>query len=721
MAPPANDDFADAEVLSTAPSGTVSGDLTEATMEVDEPVNFRDGDPTVWYKLTPTESRLYRWRVLADSGARKWGDVVVGTSVTDLTWVYGGWAEFWGDYNVPMDAGTTYYVRVTQDLNDLPGGAYTLEWDSILAPQPPANDDWEDAQLLTGFAGEVEGTLENATSTGGEPLYEGYDTLDTVWYRFVPPTTGVYEYMAFGGWTGPFLDYPSGYPIDAWEGTVLDELLSVPRVADNTAGDFSRMYQLQAGTTYYIRVGTNPASSHGTFTLRWQGHARPANDDWEDAHVLSGTSGSVLCRDILAATGQPPDDPDFQQFPPRSGWYGLSDRTVWYAYTPAATGMLRCRAFSWADDPFAEWMPGWNAALITYHRGSSLSTLEHLGGEAFPSGTRQYELSVGARMLIAEADLAVEAGQTYWICLSDYGELPNVGMELTWKFTPATVWDGVWGTMPAFVPEPPGAEQPALVDMFASWWGQPLPTEPGPGGVRWAADISNDYDPIVTAEGLQFLIDPPPTSLYTAIYYTPSEGAGPQALVYHPNVPMSFEIGFIVRGLRWLGSSNDSGAGGHWEWIMNNNGDFFSGRMGWSIQVYERQPQCFIWLPGTNGWADWMQIADGWHYRIRYEYDPDADDGFGTVGRWSASLSADGGTTWDLAATSYFNVGAATAREEWRAPYFYADNANLDGTGWSAVLEGWVPAPYIDPGEFPAPATVPASPIAYDVHVQHRR
>ena len=64
--------------------------------------------------------------------------------------------------------------------------------------QRPANDDWRQAQPLTGDFGTVTANTTQATVEPGEPNHAGSLPSHTVWYSFTASSDGPIEFDTFG-------------------------------------------------------------------------------------------------------------------------------------------------------------------------------------------------------------------------------------------------------------------------------------------------------------------------------------------------------------------------------------------------------------------------------------------------------------------------------------------------------------------------------------------
>jgi hypothetical protein len=122
-APPANDNFANAQVVGPALPVSVAGTTTEATFESGEPDHLDSGDPTgmqsVWYSWTPTTNTSASVNV-CDPDAPGVA-VYTGTTLATLTLVAGGEGDCTATF--AATSGQTYRIAVA----DFADSDFTLE------------------------------------------------------------------------------------------------------------------------------------------------------------------------------------------------------------------------------------------------------------------------------------------------------------------------------------------------------------------------------------------------------------------------------------------------------------------------------------------------------------------------------------------------------------------------------------------------------------------
>ncbi len=256
---PANDDFARATELASLPAESHLC-FHGATAEAGETLLPGQGSPgSLWWRWVASESgELVVSAPVAALGA------YTGDQLETLTLKTNGT----GSIAVPVEAGTTYYLKAAW-TNEVPsGGLIVVVWPP--APDPcssgsafghiyftmrPANDNFERRKVLAGSM--ITESADNfvATTQGDEPEQAGSQTL---WWTWTAPASGLVSLV---------LD-PPGYIVQAsiWQGEVLSNLTLI--TANEMAfgpGAFPRLYQFPSheGDTFQICVGNTLFSGDG--------------------------------------------------------------------------------------------------------------------------------------------------------------------------------------------------------------------------------------------------------------------------------------------------------------------------------------------------------------------------------------------------------------------------------------------------------------------------
>ena len=145
-------------------------------------------------------------------------------------------------------------------------------------------------------------------------------THDTVWWKWVAPSDGRYQFDT----TDTDVDTVLG----VFTGSGVNALTEVTSNDDDNSGPWQSrvLFTAVGGTTYYFQVGWFSEGDTGPFTLDWS-HP-PVNDDFADAIAFGGDTGPLGGSNV-GATLQT-DEPD-----PTGGDIAS---TVWYAWTPTSGG-----------------------------------------------------------------------------------------------------------------------------------------------------------------------------------------------------------------------------------------------------------------------------------------------------------------------------------------------------------------------------------------------
>lgn len=187
--PPANDNFANAQVVGPALPIDTTGDNDFASVEVGEPDDHGDypsgTSRSVWFNWTAGVTG--RVRLKACSKDRQlFTSVYTGATLATLTEV----SEFF--YYAPCSrffdavAGTTYRIAVAGGPFEDTYGPFALNLHQVATP---GNDAFENAvDLGAGLSVTREGTTVDATTQQNEPSHGSYgNDGGSVWYRWTAP------------------------------------------------------------------------------------------------------------------------------------------------------------------------------------------------------------------------------------------------------------------------------------------------------------------------------------------------------------------------------------------------------------------------------------------------------------------------------------------------------------------------------------------------------
>ena len=272
QAAPANDDFADAEVLADD-SSDVTGTVLASSLESGEPPNCAPSGGSVWFAWTPAHDGL---AAIESPPTSMCLAVYEGSSLGTLT-PAATIPVGLGGFAYRLAAGTTYHVAVAGP--SVPGfgsvSTFTLHRGLQAAP---ANDDFADAEVLADGGSDITGTVLAASREIGEPT-NCLSFAASVWYDWTPDQDGIASVQ----------NAPTGFCLEVWQGTTLAGLSPVETHPFGLGSGF--LFRAAAGTTYHFAVAGSPVPGFGSsssFTIHRGFQATPANDDFADADGPDG-------------------------------------------------------------------------------------------------------------------------------------------------------------------------------------------------------------------------------------------------------------------------------------------------------------------------------------------------------------------------------------------------------------------------------------------------
>lgn len=234
----------------------------------------------------------------------------------------------------------------------------------------PLNDNFANAQGISGNQGSVSGINVGATKEAGEPNHAGNAGGMSVWFRWVAPNSGTADFNTENS------DFDTVLGI--YTGSSVSTLTQVASGDDVSSFDKTSDAKFAAvgGRTYYIAVDGfqdpktgNVANGHITLSYTLP----PANDNFANAQILSGTSGSVNGT-TFGATSESGD--------PQTG------NTIFYRFTAPATGLLTLNA---------------SGAVISVSTGATLPTLTAIAdtsGSTAQASTKEVGVRSGTTLYI---------------------------------------------------------------------------------------------------------------------------------------------------------------------------------------------------------------------------------------------------------------------------------------------------------------------------------
>jgi len=369
--PPANDDRADARVLSGR-SGALSMSTVGATAQPE--LGEQSDRATVWFRWKATHTG---WETFRTSGSQAatglevyppgsafWANVF-GSPGSDV-WAYRAYPGSYAHRYVRVVEGRSYLVQLATTVQS--ANTVRLAWSRSGPPGRPVNDDLTGATPISGGQGTIDADNTRATYEPGESLlldecptcgFSEGDHFAGIWWTWTSPSTGTVRFDT--GSEGPF-----GWLELYREGADISEL---QLVRESVGSPPDAAYEgslldapVVAGRSYLLRYSSQEARA---FPLRWRVTAgdtsapyppAPANDDFADAIAITGTHGATLGTTEWSTLQ--PGEPDLTDI----------EHSVWYRWTAPASGPATLGV------PPAG-APGLGGQTVHVWRGSSLGSL----------------------------------------------------------------------------------------------------------------------------------------------------------------------------------------------------------------------------------------------------------------------------------------------------------------------------------------------------------
>jgi hypothetical protein len=434
---PANDNFANAEVVGGALPLTVAGTTVGATREAGEPTPprmFPDGH-SIWFRWEAPATEGISVSVCGDEEQSILTAVYAGSTLGGLTEVADN-----NDITAPRascrggqqeaiftaKAGVVYSIWVDSggawgapEATDGEGG---IDLEVSRTPRP-SNDDFADPEPLF-LEEEEEGLFEareaahfsvdnwGATKEAGEPDHRGNQGGASVWFEWTASRTGGVFVQSSGGLIS---DEPL---LAVYTGSSVSALTPVPQIDSNPDSDYT--FFAEAGTTYRIAVDgafKASASEADMFEINGSLAYTPGNDDFEEASELANpltgapfTDVTIAGPSTIGATKQP-GEPDHAGNP--------GGHSVWFEWTAPETGSVQLLA---CQNNFP--------TLLAVYMGSELTALT-----PFASGTNEPNAACAEGGTVpGEVALNIHEGVTYDIAVDGAGGTWgrfNFGLEVS--------------------------------------------------------------------------------------------------------------------------------------------------------------------------------------------------------------------------------------------------------------------------------------------------
>lgn len=373
--PPANDDFANASVLSSTLPAATTGSNVYASKEQNEPDHaasqgFPKGGSSVWWKWTAASTTKVTVTT-GFSGATDFNSllaVYTGTSVSTLTLIAAN-NDFNGSETSTLTfqavSGTTYYIAVDGQF----GASGNIGLD-LRTASAPANDDFANATVLTGSLPiVVNGDNTDASKEAGEPIHDpgNFDTGGTsVWWSWVAPSTTAVTVSTAGSDFSTLLGVYIG-----------NSVATLTPVARTTQGQIT--FNAAAGSTYKIVVDGSLGSAGG---IQLSLATAPANDNFANAEVLPSTL--PIQFHVGSTVGATKENNEPYHGGPGPGNYtgNFGGASVWYSWKAERTETVTITTIFSDFDTLLGVYTGTSVSSLTYVAGNN-DTIERTSSVSF--------------------------------------------------------------------------------------------------------------------------------------------------------------------------------------------------------------------------------------------------------------------------------------------------------------------------------------------------
>lgn len=308
VVPPDNDAFANAAVVTQTPFSAVEFSQC-ATKQSGEPNHAGyAGGHSLWFVWTPASNHtavITTKRSNFDTTLAIYtGDAVNALSLVAVNNDIVAGVIRQSAVSFAAVAGTTYRIAV----DGVSGAAGTV----VLNVNPPANDDFVAATVITGTSGFSHGYTLGASKESNEPAHAGEVGGRSVWYRWVAPTNGLVDFNTLGSGFDTILAVYTNAALAS---------NNVPiAINDDDLGGgglyTSRVwFPAKAGATYRLAVD-GFGGDFGNLQLNWNMDARLTITNLADGTIKVGLTGVDWQRYVLL---------------------GSTNLQTWFTNTPAIT------------------------------------------------------------------------------------------------------------------------------------------------------------------------------------------------------------------------------------------------------------------------------------------------------------------------------------------------------------------------------------------------
>lgn len=320
---------------------------------------------------------------------------------------------------------------------------------------PPANDNFADAEVISGASGSVGPiTIDDATTEVGEPT--GSNVVggihQSIWFEWTCPADASYAFDTHGS-TGAFTGVDTTLAV--WTGATLGALVEVASNDDDPSGLFeytSRVvFDATAGTVYRIQVGTYADGITGGVLLHWGSPTPPPPP--ETSGEITGTGPSDTCDtawtltsiDGIARidnTGAGSSSPDVFSD------YGFSATTnrMWFKYTAPRKGLFQASALldgagSIEDLDIGIWVGSCADPVSPDEHPTAGPNFDDFGTPLTWSGVAYEFVAPYDPPDDQPVDYSLELGQSAWVVIGSRTGMTPGRFRLWWRLRTETLTD----------------------------------------------------------------------------------------------------------------------------------------------------------------------------------------------------------------------------------------------------------------------------------------
>jgi hypothetical protein len=246
-----------------------------------------------------------------------------------------------------------------------------LSLSGVAGAAAPDNDDFANAEPLSGRSAFVSQSNVDATKEQGEPDHAGEAGGASIWFTWTAPAAGRTTLSTCSSDVETVLA--------VYTGAAVDNLVEVAAI-DGCTAHTEVFFQAAAGTQYRIAVDGVGGDS-GLIDLEL--NLAPPNDDFAAARTITGDTGSV--GGTTEGASLEADEPDHS--------FGDGFPSVWFKWTAPSTG--------WATFASCD-----SESIVAAYVGSTLAGLSEVAnddGSCWPGSRIAFEATVGTTYSVAVA------------------------------------------------------------------------------------------------------------------------------------------------------------------------------------------------------------------------------------------------------------------------------------------------------------------------------